>query len=312
MSSQTYKWMLAGTLFSTWLALTLYVQYSTSKELQKRRDTAEPLLPVDREAVLKRRREEREARGETIDDIPLTSTAAAATNSATATNLATTTTDPVSPPWWLSIDNIKLYDDSAESYDRSIDWEERTMWLKWIRARLLRHAEGNVLEMSTGTGRNIPYYPHVKQLESVTFLDASRKMLEQTIKTFNAHQQHFEKEVVVKAHDAEGVVIPTADDAPLLDRVAATARRLLHVAATALTRDEKERREIPIEFYRADASRTGFPDNHFDTGMLVRMSGIYNQEDNYVYFLFYAQSYRHLACAASVRIMDHILRSCTA
>lgn len=48
------------------------------------------------------------------------------------------------------------------------------MGLKLLRRWLLRSAEGDVLEVSTGTGRNLRYYHNVR---SLTLTDASREML---------------------------------------------------------------------------------------------------------------------------------------
>lgn len=50
------------------------------------------------------------------------------------------------------------------------------MGLRLMRRLLMRHAHGDVLETSAGTGRNLPYYP-LRRLRSLTLTDTSRPML---------------------------------------------------------------------------------------------------------------------------------------
>lgn len=68
------------------------------------------------------------------------------------------------------------FDRIAGEYDQKINLDEKLMGITLLRRYLLRKAEGDVLEVSAGTGRNLPYYssPAVK---SLTLTDTSREML---------------------------------------------------------------------------------------------------------------------------------------
>ena len=52
----------------------------------------------------------------------------------------------------------RVWDKSAPSYDRQIAFLERT-WFAGGRQWLAERADGRVLEVAIGTGRNLPYYP---------------------------------------------------------------------------------------------------------------------------------------------------------
>jgi methyltransferase OMS1 len=82
---------------------------------------------------------------------------------------------------------MRTFDDLAPEYDRAIGFDEFVMGLNVIRRSLMRHAHGRVLEVSVGTGRNIPYYPSTKHVQSVTFVDQSVPMLEQAVKKFDSY-----------------------------------------------------------------------------------------------------------------------------
>lgn len=98
--------------------------------------------------------------------------------------------EQVAPRIWS---NREKFDQLASRYDREIDWEERWMGLSLIRRYLLRYAEGSVLELSCGTSRNMTYYPHASggKLKSVTFVDSSKAMLEQSIKKLDLNVKQF-------------------------------------------------------------------------------------------------------------------------
>lgn len=82
-------------------------------------------------------------------------------------------------------DTTQFYDDMAAEYDSQIKWEEAGVFMGTRRKWLMSQAEGNVLEVACGTGRNIPYLIP-DQVESITFVDSSEKMVEET-------QKHFRK-----------------------------------------------------------------------------------------------------------------------
>ncbi|PSC68852.1 serine protease [Micractinium conductrix] len=76
-------------------------------------------------------------------------------------------------------DGQATFDRLADFYDSSINIDETFMGLKLMRRWLVRHAEGDVLEVSAGTGRNLPYYDLStgSRLRSLTLTDTSRPML---------------------------------------------------------------------------------------------------------------------------------------
>ena len=76
-------------------------------------------------------------------------------------------------PWVESAPQAPLFDQLAIPYDRGMAPLEK-LALRRLRARLLRHAQGRVLEIGAGTGANFPFYaPAVR----VTAIDESPDML---------------------------------------------------------------------------------------------------------------------------------------
>ncbi|BDA41943.1 probable ubiquinone/menaquinone biosynthesis C-methyltransferase Ub at C-terminar half [Coccomyxa sp. Obi] len=70
----------------------------------------------------------------------------------------------------------RTWDEIADSYDGELGLDETLMGIKLLRRWLVRKAEGDVLEVSAGTGRNLPYYRY-DQLKSLTLTDSSKYML---------------------------------------------------------------------------------------------------------------------------------------
>ncbi|KAL3133523.1 hypothetical protein ABBQ38_007376 [Trebouxia sp. C0009 RCD-2024] len=70
----------------------------------------------------------------------------------------------------------------ADTYDKQVGWDERLMGISLLRRWLIRQAQGDVLEVSAGTGRNLPYYS--KAARSLTISDTSKNML------WHARQKH--------------------------------------------------------------------------------------------------------------------------
>ncbi|EMG48346.1 OMS1 Methyltransferase OMS1 [Candida maltosa Xu316] len=89
-------------------------------------------------------------------------------------------------------DTTDFYEAKAKEYDDAVKWEERGILMGGKRRWLMRHAEGDVLEVSCGTGRNIPYlYPD--QIKSITFIDSARNMVEITKEKFKKSFPDFKK-----------------------------------------------------------------------------------------------------------------------
>lgn len=74
-------------------------------------------------------------------------------------------------------DTTECYDALAATYDSKMKWEERWGLIFRWRGKVAKELEGDVLEMSCGTGRNIEYLDP-RKVKSVTFVDSSLPMLE--------------------------------------------------------------------------------------------------------------------------------------
>lgn len=95
-----------------------------------------------------------------------------------------------------SRDTTDFYDHKAAEYDDGVNFEEKAIFMGKRRKWLMRHCEGDVLEVSCGTGRNIKYLdPSV--LNSITFLDSSEKMMEITHEKFRSLFPTFKKAAFV-------------------------------------------------------------------------------------------------------------------
>jgi len=68
------------------------------------------------------------------------------------------------------------YHNVAATYDKEIGKDEEVMGINLLRRSLLYfHAQGTVLELAAGTGRNIGYYP--SSCDRVLMIDASENMI---------------------------------------------------------------------------------------------------------------------------------------
>lgn len=74
-------------------------------------------------------------------------------------------------------DTTECYDAMASVYDDKMKWEERWGLIFRWRHKVAKELEGDVLEMSCGTGRNIEYMDP-RKVKSITFVDSSLPMLE--------------------------------------------------------------------------------------------------------------------------------------
>lgn len=82
-----------------------------------------------------------------------------------------------------------VFDRNADIYDRQIDLDETLMGVKLLRRWLVGKAEGDVLEVAAGTGRNLKYY-HSPAVKSLTLIDTSREML---LRAYDKHKEAVEK-----------------------------------------------------------------------------------------------------------------------
>ncbi|CAR27332.1 hypothetical protein ZYGR_0I06060 [Zygosaccharomyces rouxii] len=95
-----------------------------------------------------------------------------------------------------SRDTTDFYDHKANEYDEGVNFEERAIFMGKRRKWLMRHCEGDVLEVACGTGRNIKYLDP-SLLNSITFLDSSEKMIEITHEKFRDIFPTFKKAAFV-------------------------------------------------------------------------------------------------------------------
>ncbi|CAI4058842.1 hypothetical protein SKDZ_04G5160 [Saccharomyces kudriavzevii ZP591] len=83
-------------------------------------------------------------------------------------------------------DTTTFYQGKASEYDKAINMEEKVIFLGKRRKWLMKHCQGDVLEVSCGTGRNIKFLD-MSRINSITFLDSSENMMD------IAHQKFREK-----------------------------------------------------------------------------------------------------------------------
>lgn len=95
-----------------------------------------------------------------------------------------------------------FYDDLAQSYDEEVGTEEWFSFMGSKRTWLMEQAKGDVLEVASGTGRNVDYIDPTK-INSLTFLDASKNMMEICYDKFKKKWPEFPrvKFVVGRAED---------------------------------------------------------------------------------------------------------------
>ncbi|KAI5965600.1 uncharacterized protein KGF55_000962 [Candida pseudojiufengensis] len=96
-------------------------------------------------------------------------------------------------------DTTDFYDAKAKEYDDAVKWEERGIFMGLKRRWLMSNIRGDVLEVSCGTGRNIPYLSSfINQIKSITFLDSSHNMVEITKEKFNSKFPNFKNVAFTK------------------------------------------------------------------------------------------------------------------
>ncbi|KAG5361574.1 Methyltransferase OMS1 [Yarrowia sp. C11] len=91
-----------------------------------------------------------------------------------------------------SRDTTECYDALAKVYDDKMKWEERWGLIFRWRHKVAKELEGDVLEMSCGTGRNIDYLD-TRKVKSITFVDSSLPMLEVAEEKFRKAYPRFKR-----------------------------------------------------------------------------------------------------------------------
>ncbi|SCV05023.1 LANO_0G16798g1_1 [Lachancea nothofagi CBS 11611] len=93
-------------------------------------------------------------------------------------------------------DTTEFYDFKAADYDEGVNFEEKAIMMGRRRKWLMKHCQGDVLEIACGTGRNLKY-ADLSKINSITFLDASEKMMELTHEKFRQEFPNFKKAAFV-------------------------------------------------------------------------------------------------------------------
>lgn len=102
-----------------------------------------------------------------------------------------------------------FYDKLADEYDSDVGTEEMMSFMKSKRKWVMKHCKGDVLEVASGTGRNIDYLDPTT-VRSYTFLDASKKMMDVCYDKFHERWPNFERVKFVVGKAEELVKLSTA------------------------------------------------------------------------------------------------------
>ncbi|KAI7849961.1 hypothetical protein BDC45DRAFT_447908 [Circinella umbellata] len=94
-----------------------------------------------------------------------------------------------------NFDTSPVWEKIAKSYDKEIDWDELIMGIGVMRRFLIGQAKGDVLEVSTGTGRNFDYYKP-EQTDSIRYTDRNQGMLAEATSKFDKFKDNFHKTFV--------------------------------------------------------------------------------------------------------------------
>jgi len=100
-----------------------------------------------------------------------------------------------------------IFDAIASKYDEEINLSESLMLLNVCRSTLLKHATGTVLEIGSGTGRNLKYYPikdDTSKIEKLYITDKSKEMIKQAWEKWRELSDSSLK-VVFKAADSQNL-----------------------------------------------------------------------------------------------------------
>ncbi|EXJ87730.1 hypothetical protein A1O1_04655 [Capronia coronata CBS 617.96] len=113
--------------------------------------------------------------------------------------------------------------DLSRNFDDEVDMSEKLMSLRSKRRNLCQQAQGNVLEVSAGTGRNMDLYnldpintPRDKRIKSLVFNDQSEIMVYQAQKKFEQLQE--ETDAIAKFRGPVKFVVGDAGDKRVIRR----------------------------------------------------------------------------------------------
>ncbi|KAL3466635.1 ubiquinone/menaquinone biosynthesis-related protein [Aspergillus heterothallicus] len=106
------------------------------------------------------------------------------------------------------------YNRTARTFDTDVELSEKLMRMGKKRRDLVQQAQGDILEVSCGTGRNLEYYNlRARSCRSATFVDLSPEMVEIAREKFARLYPGF-KRVEFRAQDAREVPPPSHNRGP--------------------------------------------------------------------------------------------------
>lgn len=160
------------------------VQYLTDT---KYKATGEP-NPYKKKDDLEKERLEKSP----IGDISALASVVTGTSSSSSSSPAADSDHTHKPNVPAPRDTTDIFDGLAREYDGKIWFEELSSHIWYRRRQLMKQVQGDALEVSCGTGRNIPYF-NKDQITSMTFLDSSKTMLEIAREKFTKKYPEYEK-----------------------------------------------------------------------------------------------------------------------
>ncbi|KAI8803134.1 S-adenosyl-L-methionine-dependent methyltransferase [Cladochytrium replicatum] len=115
----------------------------------------------------------------------------------------------------MSSDDLKgVYSGIAADYDKKMAWTEWISGYTGLRKKLVAKAQGTVLEISAGTGRNLKHYPST--ISSLTLTDVNPQMLSQSLnapKPRNSYRLPI-RHLVVDAQTLHSSLMSSSPDLP--------------------------------------------------------------------------------------------------
>lgn len=110
-------------------------------------------------------------------------------------------------------DTTDFYNGKAADYDSDVNFEEKAIFMGRRRKWLMKHCHGDVLEVACGTGRNIKYLD-MAHIKSITFLDASKNMMEIAHGKFRKEFPNYKKAAFVVGKAENLMDLAKADPNP--------------------------------------------------------------------------------------------------
>ncbi|KAI9299788.1 hypothetical protein BJ944DRAFT_273905 [Cunninghamella echinulata] len=123
--------------------------------------------------------------------------------------------EPVTP---TNFDTSTIWESVAKKYDKEIGMDEKVMGIGLLRRWLIKQAKGDVLEVSSGTGRNFDYY-QPEQIQTLTITDDHPTMLQQSQEKFKQYQDKFHKTFVeFKRANVDQLELMDNDDKDMINK----------------------------------------------------------------------------------------------